>query len=135
MSLSVGNLTKLPTPRENFGAIAGQVLGRDYELSLVFVGQTRMRRLNAQYRGKDYATNVLSFSLSQTSGEIIINLRGLRGFSVLHLFIHSLLHLKGYKHGSRMEGVEHKLCKTFSHDTQHRDGDRRGNAHGAGCCC
>lgn len=135
MSLSVGNLTKLPTPQGNFGAIAEQVLGRAYELSLVFVGQTRMKRLNTQYRGKEYATNVLSFPLSKTSGEIIINLRGLRGFSVLQLFIHSLLHLKGYEHGSRMESVEHKLCKTFSHDTQHRDRNRRRDAHGAGCCC
>lgn len=135
MSLSVGNLTKLPTPKEDFGAIAEKVLGREYDLSLVFVGNTRMHRLNKSYRNKDYATNVLSFPLSKNSGEIVINLRGLRGFSPLHLFIHSLLHLKGYEHGSRMESVEHKLCKTFSHDTQHRDRNRCGNAHGAGCCC
>lgn len=35
---------------------------KDYsELSLVFVSSAEMKRLNKQYRGKDYATDVLSF--------------------------------------------------------------------------
>ncbi|HBB65416.1 MAG TPA: hypothetical protein DCZ84_02165 [Candidatus Vogelbacteria bacterium] len=134
MSLSAGNLTRLPAPQEEFASAAEQVLGRGYELSLVFVGNERMRTLNRRYRGKNTTTNVLSFPLSKTSGEIFINLRGLEGYLVLRLFIHALLHLKGYAHGSRMERIETKLCKTFSHDSQYRDGDRRGDAHGAGSC-
>lgn len=46
-----------------FHDIKEKILGKGYELSLVFVGIDRMRALNKQHRGKDYATDILSFDL------------------------------------------------------------------------
>lgn len=81
-------------------------MGEKYELSLVFCGPALSKRLNKTYRDKDHATNVLSFPISKTSGEIFIDLATLKGFSVKHLFIHGCLHLKGMEHGAKMEKLE-----------------------------
>jgi probable rRNA maturation factor len=102
-----------------FNDIKNDVLGLDYELSLVFVGRSHSRKHNRTYRGKDKPTNILSFPLSKTSGEILIDLETAKSehkkFSktfpefVLFLFIHGLLHLKGMEHGATMEKREEKL--------------------------
>lgn len=103
-----GRLPSLP-----FAEIKDAVLGKDYELSLVFCANDLSRRINRTYRGKDYPTNVLSFPLSKKSGEIFINLRKLKGFSVGNLYIHGLFHLKGLDHGATMERAEEKVRKQF----------------------
>ena len=56
-----------------FTSIKEKVLGKNYELSLVFVGTKRARKLNNEHRQKDYATDILSFTLDDDAGEIIIN--------------------------------------------------------------
>jgi probable rRNA maturation factor len=99
------------------------VLGKDYELSLVFVGAAFSRKLNRILRGKDRPTNVLSFNLSKTSGEVFMDLgkieKELKKFGMpmnklcAYLFIHALLHLKGMEHGARMERAETKFLKKF----------------------
>jgi probable rRNA maturation factor len=99
------------------------MLGEDYDLSLVFVGDAAARKLNMAHRGKDYIPNVLSFELDQTSGEIFINpieaKRQAPDFDRTHfnfiafLYIHALCHLKGMNHGSRMERTEEKFRKQF----------------------
>ena len=106
-----------------FSAILLYILGKTYDISLVFVGDKRSRTLNHIYRKKDKATNILSFPLSKTSGEIIINpyitAREARsrdvsyGVYVTYLFIHGLLHLKGLRHSSKMEMEEKKMLKKF----------------------
>ena len=100
------------------------VLGKHYELSVAFVGAAEMRRLNRTYRGKDTSTDILSFPLSKDSGEIVFSPADIRSQAplfgrevknfLLFLFIHGLLHLKGMRHGSRMEHEEEKIrrkCK------------------------
>lgn len=114
---------KRPIPKAPYEAIKNEVLGKKYSLSLVFVGNTISKKLNAIYRNKDKPTNVLSFPIDKTSGEIFIDLKKveseLKIFQtnledhVTHLFIHGLLHLKGLEHGSTMEEQEKKLCKKF----------------------
>ena len=99
----------IPADDKKFGKIKNKVLGKKYELSLVFAKDSLMRRLNRTYRGKDKATNILAFPLSEMSGEIFINPSRAKPFSVKHLFIHGLLHLKGMKHGDTMERAEKKL--------------------------
>lgn len=104
--------------------IKDAVLGKRYNLSLVFVGPTRAQSLNQAYRNKDYTPNVLSFPLADDAGEIYIcpdiakkeaadyhlTVDGYTAF----LFIHGLLHLKGYDHGATMERYEQKFMKRFN---------------------
>ena len=125
MSLGIKNLTRAVTPRLPYTAVVNRVFGKDStlagpsgrpEVSLTFVSQTRSRMLNRIYRGKDRPTNILTFPFAPSEGEILICLSTARAearrtrvsFSkyLQRLFIHGLLHLKGFVHGSRMEKLE-----------------------------
>lgn len=113
--IQIRNTTRGSIPRVPFERIASSILGR-YELSLVITGDALARRLNANYRKKTYAPNVLSFPYGKNEGEIILNIRkaarearGLRipeRERVAYLFIHACLHLKGLDHGARMDRLE-----------------------------
>jgi rRNA maturation RNase YbeY len=111
---AIKNTTKRPVPRVKFEAIKDQILGKRYDLSLVFCGDALSRSLNRTYRLKDKATNVLSFPLSENSGEIFINVYKMKKFSAAHLFIHGCLHLKGMEHGDTMEQAEKKYLNVAS---------------------
>ncbi|MBI2120908.1 MAG: rRNA maturation RNase YbeY [Parcubacteria group bacterium] len=103
--------------------IKNAVLGKKYDLSLVFIGSTLSRRLNKEHRKKDKPANILSFPLSEESGEIFIDIREAAkqapSFNasaskfIGQLFIHGLFHLKGFTHGSRMEKEEEKIRDKF----------------------
>jgi probable rRNA maturation factor len=97
-------------------------LGKDrWDLSVLFCGDRRIRALNAQYRRKDEATDVLSFELGETlagdgredrflPGDIVISLESLRENAryfeisedeeLRRLLIHGILHLNGMDHES-----------------------------------
>lgn len=110
-------------PRLPFSDIKDRVLGKDFFVSLVFIGPQRGKTLNRIYRAKKYVPNVLSFPLSPSSGEIFIVLKkaaveaslyGMKADSfIAYLFIHALFHLKGYSHGSKMEREEGKVLTQF----------------------
>lgn len=99
------------------------ILGKKYELSFAFVTEKEIRRLNRVYRNKDKVTDILSFPLSEESGEILICKKKAIEKSSLYkresqnflyfLFIHGLLHLKGMAHGTIMEREEVKFRKQF----------------------
>lgn len=99
------------------------ILGKRYDLSLVFVGSKRAKRINVENRNKNYTPNVLSFPLDKSAGEIIITPEVakkealLRGMSVRSytgfLFIHGLLHLKGHDHGATMEKAEKRYLTKY----------------------
>lgn len=107
-----------------FELVKDHILGKKYELSLVFVGDTLSRRLNKEYRGKTYIPNVLTFPIDTKEGEIFINpyrakieaKKNDMNFKqyVLFLFIHGLLHLKGMEHSDTMDREEQRLLKKFS---------------------
>ncbi|MBU1178843.1 rRNA maturation RNAse YbeY [Patescibacteria group bacterium] len=103
--LRVNNLTKKATPRIPYKNIKEKILGAKYELSLVLAGEKLMANLNKIYRQKTEAASALSFPLSKKEGEIFLNINNTRK-EILFLFIHSLLHLKGLKHGKYMEQKE-----------------------------
>lgn len=106
-----------------FHAMKNKVLGEEYELSLVLVSESEMRRLNRDYHGKDASTNILSFPLSKDAGEIFICPAFAKREAHLFdrtpqkyigfLFIHGLVHLKGFDHGSTMERKEAKFRTEF----------------------
>lgn len=116
-------MTKSTLPRVPFDDMKIAALGKNYSLSLVFVGDSRSRKLNQAYRNKNKPTNILSFPYEKNEGEIFINLSKAKNEAklfdreyenfVAFLFIHGLMHLKGMDHGSTMEKAEAKLRKQF----------------------
>lgn len=111
-------------PRVDYEKIKTDILGRSYTLTLVFVGTTRARAYNQAYRQKSYVPNVLSFPLTKDTGEVIIcpvvarkeaAAHGLtyQGY-ITYLFIHGLLHLKGYDHGATMDKHEARYRKKYA---------------------
>ena len=122
--IDIQNRTRSSIPNIPFEEIARATLGAKYELSLVFIGDTRSQKLNIEHRGKNKPTNILSFPLSDTDGEIFINLnlaykeaptfkRSKTNF-IAFLFIHGLHHLKGLDHGSTMERKEESIRAKFA---------------------
>ena len=83
----------------------------DTEVTIRIVDAQEALELNSTYRGKDYATNVLTFPLTETPhliGDIIIcapvveaeaqtQNKALQAHYA-HLTIHGILHLHGYDH-------------------------------------
>ncbi|MGX3012182.1 rRNA maturation RNase YbeY [Helicobacter sp. 23-1044] len=85
-------------------------------IELLLVGEDEIRALNAEFLGKDSATDVLSFPLDLNGadsanlplGSIAISLHSAESSAVSHkhslqtelaiLFTHGLLHLLGYNH-------------------------------------
>ena len=123
-NFNISNTVKKYPKSLPYQEIKLKIMGAKYQLSLVFVGKTRATSLNKQYRNKNYSPNVLSFPLSDKAGEIFIcpqtakveaakfNL-SVNGY-IAFLFIHGLLHLKGYDHGDTMDEQEIKYIKLFN---------------------
>lgn len=100
-----------------------QDAGDDLELSLRIVDETEITGLNRQFRGKDKATNVLSFP-ADLPDEVGLNLLGDIAICAqviereaaeqdktieahyAHMSIHGLLHLSGYDHVEDQEAEE-----------------------------
>ena len=125
-SFLIVNETKAKLPSLPFFAIKKAVMGNGCNVSLVFASDAKLAKLNKIYRGKNGTTDILSFPLSEKSGEIYISLkesaRQAENFGYKNskkskfigfLFIHGLLHLKGYSHGSTMEHEEARFVKKF----------------------
>ena len=102
------------------------------EISIEFVGDARMRRLNRDYRQKDQTTDVLAFAgweaggpASPMLGDVVVSVPTAKrqaeslGHSLneelIRLLIHGLLHVVGYDHelgekeAQRMRRKENQL--------------------------
>lgn len=103
-------------------AMRPELSGPVGEVAVVFADDAKLRGLNARFRGKDKATNVLSFgdpenplggialAFETISAEAKAQNKSFVNHSK-HLILHGLLHLLGYDHdtarGARlMEGLE-----------------------------
>ncbi len=117
------NETKGKLPSLPFVKIKNKILGKKYELNLIFVSDKKIHTLNKTYRKVDSPTDILSFPLDKNSGEIFIckkiaNKKA-KDFEREHnnflsfLFIHGCVHLLGYDHGDKMETIETKFRKNF----------------------
>lgn len=117
------NETDSTIPAVDFVAIKNAALGASYKLNLIFTTSANIKKLNTIYRDKECATDILSFPLSDTEGEIYISEKEARAEAVkfdreyenfiAFLFIHGCTHLKGHDHGAIMEGIELELRKKF----------------------
>lgn len=120
----------VPTPRQFRRWAAAALVARSGSvlLSIRVVGAARSRRLNARYRGKDRATNVLSFAGAGPSpdgrdfvGELVICAPVVAAEAAAqgkareqhwaHMTVHGVLHLFGLDHiraaqARKMEAVE-----------------------------
>lgn len=103
------------------------------EYTIRFVGEAEGRELNCDYRGKDYATNVLTFAYADgevTSDADVVQADIVLCIDVLlkeadersipvkqhaaHLIVHGVLHAQGYDHeddaeAAEMEGLEAEI--------------------------
>jgi len=155
MRVSIARRTRggwQPSARE-LGAWACAALGRaaaGRELSVLLAGPARSRALNARYRGRDHATNVLSFPLPADTpggagllGELVICPVVLRREARAqhksqrahwaHMIVHGVLHLIGYDHkraadAQRMERREIRVLRRLGFANPYRMSERR--AHG-----
>jgi probable rRNA maturation factor len=113
------------------------------EISVVLTNDEEQRELNGQWRGKDSATNVLSFPQIEPFGPV----RGILGDITLaretlereafdlgkslddhftHLMVHGFLHILGYDHIEEdeallMEGLETQILAGLGIDDPYAD--------------
>lgn len=103
------------------GVLEGEGLAKRFgeiEVSVLFCDDPAIRELNRLYRGKDSATDVLSFEQDgpgavRVLGDIVISLETVENrfpgdgaaqrAEVRMLFCHGMLHLVGYDHQSEAE--------------------------------
>ena len=111
--------------RKLFRRWAKHALRIDAEIALRLVDEAEGRALNREYRGRDYATNVLTFPLTEEPwlmGDIIIcapvvaKEAAEQGKSLeahfAHLTIHGVLHLHGYDHETEAEAELMEFLET-----------------------
>ena len=115
-----------------WAAAAAGAKGCHAELAIRLVGKRESRRLNAHWRGKDYATNVLSFPVEglppvirpRPLGDLVICAPVVAAEALeqgktqsahwAHMVVHGVLHLLGHDHEQdaeavRMERLERRI--------------------------
>ncbi len=78
----------------------------DGHLALEVVGEERIRELNREHRGRDEATDVLSFPLDGAGpvagprelGDVVVCPQRCRDMTLAETAVHGVLHLCGYDH-------------------------------------
>jgi probable rRNA maturation factor len=115
------------------------------ELTIRFVDATEGQALNRQYRGKDYATNVLTFAYNEgeelgdedpTQADIILCTDVLQREAIdqkktleehaAHLVVHGVLHAQGYDHehdeeAEEMEQFERDIMEVLGYPDPYDD--------------
>lgn len=96
---------------------------RDVEVTVRLVGEDEGLALNRDYRGREYATNVLTFAYDEASvpdmplcGDIVLCVPVVVREAIeqgkapaahfAHLMVHGMLHLQGFDHETTQEAEE-----------------------------
>lgn len=124
LNLQVASQSSVLPNKAQFKRWVKAALRVDTEVTIRIVDADEGRALNSAYRGKDYATNVLTFPLSEQPhliGDIVIcapvveTEASSQNKSIeshyAHLTVHGVLHLHGYDHendeqAALMESIE-----------------------------
>jgi len=117
-------------------------LKRDAEITVRFVGEEEGCTLNRDYRGKDYATNVLTFVYEEgepLAGDIVLAVPVVAREAAeqhktleehyAHLLVHGVLHLQGYDHETEadalvMEGLEKEVMQGLGYNDPYAGEER-----------
>jgi probable rRNA maturation factor len=123
--------TNLPT-RKEFRNWISQGTFEDIDLTLRLVDKLEGRELNKTFRGKDYATNVLTFpypEMTPLAGDVVICVPIVQSEAAeqkktlaahfAHLSVHGVLHLQGYDHeladdAELMENLETSILESLN---------------------
>ena len=124
LSLQFGNFPELALhraalPRHSVTRWIRHALQSDAEITVRIVGSDEGQSLNRDYRGKDYATTVLTFDYTQTplvtadlvlcapvvAQEAIDNAKSLQAHYA-HLLVHGVLHAQGHDHETGEQDAE-----------------------------
>jgi probable rRNA maturation factor len=116
---------------------AQAALQQDAQVTVRLVGEDEGRALNRDYRGKDYATNVLTFAYAEgedlpalpeqaadgpLAGDlvlcvpVVVREAAAQGKTLeahfAHLVVHGMLHLQGFDHENEAEAAEMEALET-----------------------
>ena len=112
------------------------------ELTIRFVDADEGRVLNKEFRGKNYATNVLTFAYNEeedngtTQADIVLctdvlqreatEQNKLLPLHAMHLVVHGVLHAQGYDHetddeAQEMEGLEIEILASLGAQNPYAD--------------
>jgi probable rRNA maturation factor len=130
--------------RSSITAWLRAALERAARITVRFVGAAEGRRLNRDYRRRDYATNVLTFAYGAARGgalegdivlcaPVVAREARERGLSLrahyAHLAVHGALHLQGHDHeearaATRMEARERRIMARLGFGDPYGDDGR-----------
>jgi probable rRNA maturation factor len=124
LSLQFGDLPdaalhRAALPRHSVARWIRHALQSDAEITVRIVGAEEGQTLNRDYRGKDYATNVLTFDYTQApyvTADLVLcapvveqeardNQKTLQAHYA-HLLVHGTLHAQGYDHETSEQDAE-----------------------------
>ena len=138
--------TTLPSRAQikTWASAAMQAGVKNAEITFRIVDAEEGQQLNREYRGKDYATNVLTFTFDDDMpaipglpllGDIVLcapvveREAAEQGVSLeahyCHLVVHGVLHLQGFDHleddeAEAMEALESQIVMTLGYDDPYR---------------
>lgn len=113
--------------------LPSDLLCHDFEVSVAFVSDNEIAKLNAEYRKKDAPTDILSFaeyprfedmgqekSKTVFLGELIVSPGFMQAsaeengvsfvYEIPYILSHGLLHLFSLQHGARMFGIQDQVA-------------------------
>ncbi|MDD2689228.1 MAG: rRNA maturation RNase YbeY [Candidatus Omnitrophica bacterium] len=111
--------------------LSKEAIKKSGEITVCFVNDRNIKKLNLRYRGRNQATDVLAFDLSEPKsqrifGDIAIStdaaVRGAKIYKTnvfyeLNLYVaHGILHILGYSdHTTKEKGLMHKKEEEYVH--------------------
>jgi probable rRNA maturation factor len=137
MKIEIANLTKKKIDPDLVKKIVRKTLRiakadlNSFDLSIVFVSEAEIRKINRKYRQKNKSTDILSFNLNSgynkkrkaIEGELVLcpeviakNAReNEMSFSHELAFVlaHGVLHVLGWRHGEKMYELQDKIVLSY----------------------
>lgn len=133
LSVQYATRSRSVPARGRFRKWISAALRKGGQITVRLVDSKEGRELNRSYRGKDYATNVLTFVLHGSppyAGDLALCAPVIRreareqgkalAAHYAHLTVHGVLHLQGYAHdtdfdAARMERLETRILKRLGY--------------------